>query len=84
MRDVTIQDYIGNKKELTAEQVKKLPVGTAVTLHSFDRSGNHVTLNMDVVQSGKKKVLVAYDWYRGTKIEKPIRKETDRFCYTEV
>lgn len=30
MRDVTIQDYIGNKKELTAEQVKKLPVGSKV------------------------------------------------------
>lgn len=83
MRDVTIQDYIGTRKELTAEEVRKLPVGTKVILHHFDRYGAHAALELEIVQSGKKKILVAYDW-NGTRIEKPIRTATDRFCYTEV
>ena len=83
MRDVTIQDYIGNKKELTAEQVKKLPVGSKVVVHSFDRYSSHVTLTMTVVQSGRKKILKTNDFYLGT-IEKPIRQTTDRMTYTEV
>lgn len=83
MSDVTIRDYIGLKKELTAAEVKKLPVGSRVILHSFDRYGAHRVLEMTVVQSGKKKVLSANDYY-GNRIEKPIRTETDRFCYTEV
>jgi hypothetical protein len=82
MSDVTIRDYIGSKKELTAEQVRKLPPGASVVLHSFDRWGSHQTLNLTVVQSGKKKILISRDWY-GERIEKPIKKETDRFCYTE-
>ena len=83
MREVTIQDYIGPAVELTAEQVRKLPVGTKLVLHSFGRKGEHQMLDMTVVQSGKKKALVAYDFYSGTKIEKPIRTATDRFCYTK-
>ena len=83
MSDVTIRDYIGFKKELTAAEVKKLPIGSRVILHSFDRYGAHQVLEMTVVQSGKKKVLSANDFYIG-RIEKPIRTETDRFCYTEV
>lgn len=83
MRDITIRDYIGFKKELTAAEVKKLPVGSAVALHSFDRYGAHQVLELTVTQSGKKKILTAHDFY-GTRIEKPIRTETDRFCYTEV
>ena len=84
MRDVMIQDYIGTRKELTAEEVRKLPAGTKVIRHSFDRYGNHVTLEMTVVQSGKKKVLTATDYYGGSRIEKAITAETDRMCYTEV
>lgn len=83
MRDITIRDYIGFKKELTAAEVKKLPVGTRVVLHNFDRYGNHNMLDLTVTQSGKKKILTARDFY-GNRIEKPIRTETDRFCYTEV
>lgn len=83
MRDVNIRDYIGAKKELTAEEVKKLPNGSGVELHSFDRRGEHHYLVMTVTQSGKKKILHARDWY-GVGIERPIRKETDRMCYTEV
>lgn len=83
MSDITIRDYIGRDKELTAEQVKKLPVGTMVRLHSFDRHGYHQALEMKVVQSGKKKILQRTDFCNGL-ITKQIRKETDRFCYTEV
>lgn len=83
MKDITIRDYIGLKKELTAAEVKKLPVGTRVVLHNFDRYGSHQTLELTVTQSGKKKILTAHDFY-GTRIEKQIRTETDRFCYTEV
>ena len=83
MRDITIRDYIGRAKELTAEEVRKLPAGTPVMLHSFDRYGAHGELKMTVVQSGRKKILAAHDYY-GNRIEKQIRKETDRFCYTEA
>ena len=83
MRDVTIRDYIGAEKELTADQVKKLPAGTLIVLHSFDRHGSHCTEVFTVAQSGKKKILVHTDFYHG-RIEKPIRQATDRFCYTEV
>lgn len=82
MNEITIRDYIGKAKEITAEEVRRLPVGTKVVLHSFDRYRSHCTLTMTVVQSGKKRVLVANDLYHG-RIEKQIKKETDRFCYTE-
>lgn len=83
MRDVAIQDYIGTKKELTAEKVRKLPVGTRVLLHSFDKHGEHSWIEMTIAKSGNKKILIASDYY-GNKIIKTIRKETGRFCYTEV
>ena len=83
MRDVTIRDYLGRHKELTAEQVKKLPVGSSVIRHSFDRYGNHVELKLTVTQSGKKKILTTNDFFIG-RVEKPISKETDRVCYSEV
>ena len=82
MRDVDIRDYIGKAEELTAEQVRKLEPGAKVIRHSFDRWGAHQTLEMTVVQSGKKKMLSAVDWYRGTTTLQPIRKESERMCYT--
>ena len=82
MRDVDIRDYIGYSEELTAEQVRKLEPGAKVIRHNFDRQGVHQTLEMTVVQSGKKKMLSAVDWYRGTTTLQPIRKETERMCYT--
>ena len=81
--DVTIRNYLGKHKELTAEQVKKLPAGTRVIRHNFDRYSNHVELELTVTQSGKKKILTARDYY-GNRIEKPISKETDRVCYSEA
>ena len=83
MRDVDIRDYIGKAEELTAEQVRKLEPGTKVIRHSFDRWSAHQTMEMTVVQSGKKKMLSARDWYRGTTTLVPIRKETERMCYTK-
>lgn len=83
MNDITIRDYIGKAKELTAEEVRKLPAGTPVVLHHFDRFGAHCETYMTVVQSGGKKILAAHDYY-SNRIEKQIRKETDRFCYTEA
>lgn len=83
MKDVSIRDYIGYSKELTAEQVRKLTPGSVVRMHSLDRYGAHQYLDMTVVQSGKKKVLVATSFY-GDRVERPIRTATDRMCYTEV
>ena len=83
MSEITIRDYIGTAKELTAEKVKKLQPGTKVIYHHFDRYGAHTTMEMTVMQSGKKKILVCRDWH-GYLYEKPIKKETDRFCYTEA
>lgn len=82
MRDVDIRDYIGHAEELTAEQVRKLEPGAKVIRHNFDRQGVHQTLEMTVVQSGKKKMLSVVDWYRGTTTLQPIRKESERMCYT--
>lgn len=81
--DITIREYIGRAKEIPAEEVRKLPEGSKVIVHSFDRSGIHRMKEMTVVQSYKKKILMSRDYY-GDKREMPIRKETDRFCYTEV
>lgn len=83
MIEVKIQDYVGTKKELTAEQVRKLPVGARIMLHSFDRHGEHHWMEMTIAKSGNKKILIANDFY-GNKIIKTIRKECGRFCYTEV
>lgn len=44
-------------EHLTADQVRKLPIGEIVTLHGVDRYGQHTQLACKVVQSGKKKVL---------------------------
>lgn len=81
---INIREYIGKEKELTADQVRKLEPGKRIKLHKFDRRGIHEVLPMTVVREGKKKALSAFDYYTGDRIHKPIRKETERFCYTEV
>ena len=82
MRNVDIRDYIGYAEELTAEQVRKLEPGSKVIRHSFDRWSAHQTLELTVVQSGKKKILRAFWPWRGTSETYPIRKESERMCYT--
>lgn len=85
MREITIQDYIGHKKVLTADEVRKLPAGAKVEIHSFDRYGAHQWLEMTVIQSGKKKVLGAYNFYTSNRIIKQIvALDNNRKCYTEV
>lgn len=85
MREITIQDYTGNKKILEADEVRKLPAGSKVEIHSFDRYGAHQVLEMTVIQSGKKKVLGAYNFYTGNRILKPIvGLDGIRKCYTEA
>ena len=79
MRDVTIRDYIGSEKEVSATEVRKLPEGTVVRVHSFDRYGTHQWMDM-AVTIGTNKYL-AGDGYDGL-IKRPIKKETDRLCYT--
>ena len=81
MRDITIRDYIGYSKELTAAEVRQLPEGSKVIIHSFDRRGTHQTLEA-TVKIGTGKYLSYYDAY-GLPERKPIKKETDRLCYTE-
>lgn len=81
--DITIREYIGRAKEITAEEVRKLPEGSKVIMHKFDRHGSHCMKEMTVVQSYRKKILRSVDYY-GNKHYIPIRKETDRFCYTEA
>ena len=56
------------KRELTPEEVKKLPPETEVHLEGRDRHGELTWLEGHIVQSGKKKVF-AYrnqDWTRET------------------
>lgn len=83
--NVTIEDYVGMHRILTAAEVRALPVGSHVLLHSFDRYGAHCTVDLQVAQASptsKRKMLTTVDYY-GTRIIKPI---TDRqnMCYTEV
>ena len=80
---VTIRDYTGNSKVLTAEQVRKLEPGTHIVRHSFDRYGAHQILEMCVVRAGRSKLL-AYEDVDGLTAYRKIAKETDRMCYTEV
>ena len=82
MWDVTIRDCIGKHKELTAAEVRKLPAGSKIIRHSINRYGVHHALEMTVA-IGINKHLVARGW-DGLSFEEPIRKETDRLCYTTV
>ena len=86
MRDgISIEDYIGTHKLLTAAEVRALPVGSHVLLHHFDRYGAHNALDMQVAQASpdsKRKVLTTYDYY-GVRIIKPITARQN-MCYTEV
>jgi hypothetical protein len=83
MRDVTIRDYIGSAKELTAAEVRKLPAGTVVIRHSFDRYGTHQWRKCVIIGAGKTRELT-YAGADGLLYKMPVRKETDRMCYTEV
>lgn len=55
--------YWAHKKELMAEQVKKLPPETEVHLEGRDRYGELAWIEGKIVQSGKKKVFSYFDGY---------------------
>ena len=71
------------KKHLTADEVKKLPVGTRIDVHGRDRHGYSTIINCRIVQSGKSKKL-AYSDYYGCRTVIPIRRiEGPIHYYTE-
>ena len=47
-------------REVSAEDVRKMPAGTRVFLHAEDRYGRHQWVEATLVHSGKKKVLAFY------------------------
>lgn len=80
MKDVTIRDYIGNEKEVSAYEVRYMGPGAKVRVHSFDRFGVHQYADMEVAV-GTKKYLTMTD-FNGVVWTKEIKKESDRLCYT--
>lgn len=81
MTDVTIRDYIGNSRELTTAEVRKLPPGTEVVRHNFDTRGRHQTVTGVVTTRGRAVCLARHDIHLGI-VEYNIRPESDRLCYT--
>lgn len=70
------------KDKLTAAEVRKLPVGIRVNLHSFDRHGVPQWLECTVAQSYRKKVLTYRD-LDGTKSIKQIKDYPNKY-YTKA
>ena len=63
----------------TADQVKKMKLGTKVTIVGADRFGECTRIECALVQSGKKKVLVYRD-YAGNRVTKQIKdRDNKRF-----
>lgn len=73
---------IRQEERLTAEQVRRLPEGTRVDLHGYDRSGTPSWLECTVIRSCKKKLL-AYRDTDGTKATKEIRNYPNKY-YTKA
>ncbi len=69
---------IHKKDKLTAAEVRKLPVGTRVDLHGYDRRGTPQWLECTVAQSYRKKVL-SYRNPDGTKATKEIRDYPNKY-----
>lgn len=76
-------EWLTGKKVLTAEQVKKLPVGTTICRHQcYGKLGEHVWAHCKIVQSGTKKKLSMRD-YHGMQVLKDIENK-ESVAYTEV
>ena len=68
-----VQEWIRpTDRELTADQVKKLDLGTKVTVISADRHGECQRGEYKIVYSGKRKILIIHDYYGGIS-QLPIR-----------
>ena len=64
---------MSEEKVLSAEQVKKLPVGTHVQWHAVDRDGMHTWTNCVVVAAGHRRVLaLGAGWNRETRAIKAL------------
>ena len=68
------------RNEVSAEDLRRLPVGTIVIVHGFDRHGEHTQMECKIVSSGKGKAL-GYSTAWGPETI-PIRKESDRRWYS--
>lgn len=58
-------EWLRGKKPVPAAEVRKLEIGSRVTVHGADRHGTHTMLECTVVQRGKAKAL-AYRGWSGT------------------
>lgn len=77
------EEWLSGKKVLTADQVKKLPVGTTICFHQcYGKLGEHIWSNCKIVQSGTKKKLSMRD-YHGMQVLKDIVTK-ENIAYTEV
>lgn len=76
-----IKEAVGNRKILTAQQVKKLPPGSVVWLNYFDKGGQHAMTKFYVVDSYKRKELATDPDHYGNKIIKRIEDKPGE-CYT--
>ena len=85
MTNKVIREYIGDAVELSAGKVRRMPVGSHVIVHTFDRHGNHQTEEGIVIRNGpKRKALAFRDYWNGDNEVREIRKESDVLCYTEA
>lgn len=73
-------------KVLTAEEVRELPLGSTVRIHSVDKYGYPQYIDMKVVQKGKHKEFECFDYLTGQWIRQKIRKmpENDAYRYYEL
>lgn len=55
---MNVRDFIGDKKELSIDRLKRLPVGTEVVFHTVTPKGKYSTQTMTIRYSGRHKVLV--------------------------
>lgn len=69
-----VSEWIGrNERVMTADQVKRMDIGTRVTIISADRYGECQRLECTLAQSGLKKVLVTQDKTTWEKMVMPIK-----------
>ena len=65
-------------EHLTAAEVRKLPVGSVVELHGYDRFGVPTTLECTVVKSVKSRIMTYHDWM-GNLYKKPIKDYPNKY-----
>ena len=76
-------EWLSGEKILTAEQVKKLPVGTVICRHQcFGKLGEHIWSNCTIVQCGTRRKLSMRD-YHGNLVLKDIENK-ENVAYTEA